>query len=263
MKVELTVRNGVAPTAEFGVITGAMEYLSEVYVDLHHAEMDELQAQADQIRKDALEDSRTEWDDIEMAGIVARLIAAIESAEDDRYIQWLVRLHVTPDADTWTALGPDTESRKAGAYAKDDSGEYVTRWETTPAIEELRESLIYTTAVDKALPLSQCMARAGARHRLTAITRKVRRHGTLQSLWRLASVVTITSKVDGGLATYFDQGVPEWPRIAGSDDQSVTAMRRRVELLELLDRKDTIALMKAQVEHVRARSALSESEVKN
>lgn len=82
MELELKEDNGVSLTARFGRVSIAMSHLSNAYLDIHCEELDGISGEADKIRTDALKESRADWTDIDLAGVVARLVVAIETADD-------------------------------------------------------------------------------------------------------------------------------------------------------------------------------------
>jgi hypothetical protein len=78
---KLEKRNGASPLVSFDVITLAMDDLRSVYADEHHAEFDAMTAEVDRIRREALAD-REAWSDVDAADLLAKVLGAIEGAED-------------------------------------------------------------------------------------------------------------------------------------------------------------------------------------
>lgn len=139
MIIELETRNGVTPVAHFGVITIAMDHLSTAYLDQHHAELDKLAAEAAEIRETAIEAAKAKWSHIDMAGVISRLVVAIESAEDIETLKESDTFKTTikktlPLANVMTKKG--TAWRLAKLERDDDRHTHLdTLWRVACAVE--------------------------------------------------------------------------------------------------------------------------------
>ena len=218
--IELTPRNDTQLSARFGVLTIAIDHLSSAYVDMHHEALDSLQLQLAEIRAAALEASRSEWSDLDLCTIVANLIGIIEVAEDSE-----------PDKD--------------GVI------------ETT-AIAALRESEVFTSARDKAMPLANAMSGEGTQYLFVKLQRDLRLHHQAKDLWQLACIV----ELKGDLAAYFDEDV-EWPPIKGNLNQRLEVIQQRSDIISELSSGDSGKLLEAFEKHIDHMRELNKAESKN
>lgn len=217
--IQLTPRNDEMLGAIFGELTIAVDHLSSSYIDEHYAELDEIQAETIKIRREALEASKAEWSDIDTASILASVLGAIEMAEDGE-----------PDED--------------GVV--------------NPAIDELRESEAFKSAIAKALPLSGIMGKEGNLYRLQMLERKYRLHREAGDHWRIACTIDLK----GDLSKYLGYST-KWPAIEGRSANRISAVKERVAILEQLTSADMAKLQTAFDEWKAKANGMTEAESKN